>query len=94
MQDDVLKKIKEIAMKYKVQKAILFGSRARGDHSPVSDYDIAIVAESFSPFDKACFCNDVEEIETLKKIEIVFIDSTLADELVKNILKDGVMIYE
>lgn len=68
MQDYVLQKIKEIAMKYKVQKATLFGSRARGDHSTVSDYDVAIVAESFSAFDKACFCADVEEIETLKKL--------------------------
>jgi len=28
--------------RYKVDKIVLFGSRARGDYSSVSDYDIAI----------------------------------------------------
>jgi len=94
MQDKVLDEIKKIAMKYKVQKAILFGSRARKDQSSVSDYDIAIIAESLSSFDKASFYADVEEIETLKKIDIVFINNSTNDELMKNIMKDGVVIYE
>ena len=94
MQDCVLEEIKKIAMKYKVRKAILFGSRARNDHSSVSDYDIAIIADSLSPFDKACFCDDVEEIKTLKKIDIVFLDNNTSDELMANITKDGIDIYE
>lgn len=94
MQDDVLQEVRKIAIKYKVGKVILFGSRARSDHSSVSDYDIAIFAESLSAFDKACFCADVEEIKTLKKIDIVFMDTIINDRLVENIVKDGVVIYE
>lgn len=94
MKDPVLQKIREISMKYKVQKAVLFGSRARGDHSPVSDYDIAITGEELSDFDKACLCADVEEIDTLKKIDILFVDVGIKDDLMKNIARDGVTLYE
>lgn len=94
MMDNVLREIKEIAIKYNIQKVVLFGSRARGDNTLVSDYDIAVFGESLSAFDKMNFCSDVEEIETLKKIDIVFMDAVLTDDLLKNIKEDGVTIYE
>ena len=34
--------------KFKIQKAIVFGSRARGDHRPSSDLDILLVSQDFS----------------------------------------------
>ncbi len=92
--DSVLKQIKDIAMKYKIDKLVLFGSRARGDHSPVSDYDIAVFGKHLSTLDKACFCADVDEIETLKKIDIVFVYDSATDELIKNITRDGVILDE
>ena len=78
--DYVLEQIKKIASKYKIEKVVLFGSRARGDNSRVSDYDIAICGNVLSPIDKALFSFDIEEISTLKKIDIVFVDESLDDE--------------
>ena len=92
--DYVLEQIKKIASKYKIEKVVLFGSRARGDNSRVSDYDIAICGNELSPIDKALFSFDIEEISTLKKIDIVFVDESLDDELIKNITKEGEVIYE
>jgi uncharacterized protein len=94
MVDEVLNQIIEIAKKYNVEKVILFGSRARGDNSHVSDYDIAVFKEVLTAIDKACFSSDVEEIETLKKIDIVFVNESLSDKLMKNIRREGVLIYE
>lgn len=94
IKDPVLQKIREISIKYKVQKVILFGSRARGDHSPVSDYDIAITGRELSEFDKACLCADIEDIDTLKKIDMLFVDTGIKDELMENIARDGVILYE
>lgn len=91
--DNVLNEIISIAKKYCVQKVVLFGSRARGDNSDVSDYDIAIFNDDLSTVDKAYFNMDVEEIQTLKKIDIVFNDS-ISDEFMKNIRKEGIVIYE
>ena len=92
--DNVLHQIVEIAIKYNIEKVVLFGSRARGDNSQVSDYDIAVFKEESTAIDKACFSSDVEEVETLKKVDIVFVNESLSDELMDNIRKEGVLIYE
>ena len=92
--DHVLEQIKSIAIKYKVDKILLFGSRARGDNTSVSDYDIAVFANGLSDLDKARFCSDVEELDTLKKIDVVFVDKNISDTLLENLKKDGVVIYE
>jgi uncharacterized protein len=92
--DSVIEQIREIAIKYKIDKLVLFGSRARGDHSPVSDYDIAIYAKNLSVLDRANFRADIDEIETLKKIDIAFVYDSATDDLMKNIKRDGVILYE
>lgn len=94
MEDSVLLKIKETVKKYNVKKVVLFGSRARRDNSPTSDYDIAIIGESLSAFDRAELASEIEEIDTLKKIDVVFIGSSTDEKLIKNISRDGVTIYE
>lgn len=42
IRDEVIQEIREIAEKYKVEKVILFGSRARGDFHRTSDIDLAV----------------------------------------------------
>ena len=39
--------VKRIGKKFKIEKAIFFGSRARGDYLNNSDYDILLVSEDF-----------------------------------------------
>jgi len=92
--DYVMQQVKEHAMKYPFQKVVLFGSRARGDHSLVSDYDIAVTAEKLTAVEKASFTADLEEIDTLKEFDIVFIDSNSTHDLRKNISEEGITIYE
>ena len=46
-----LKRIKkEISKQYKIQKMLLFGSRARGDHKLTSDVDLIVVSKDFKKF--------------------------------------------
>lgn len=92
--DEVLTRIKEIAGRYPVGKVVLFGSRARGDHSPRSDYDFAVFAPALNAADQARFGMEVEEIATLKKIDLVFVDGALEDELLISIEREGVVVYE
>jgi len=91
--DSVLEQIKEISLQYKVDKIVLFGSRARGDYSPVSDYDIAIFENHLSTLDKARLRDQVDEIETLKKIDIIFVQENFTDDLMESIKRDGVILY-
>ena len=40
--------VKLIRQKYKPEKIILFGSRARGDHFKTSDIDLLIISKAFA----------------------------------------------
>ena len=39
--------LRKVEKEFHPQKVILFGSRARGDHSKESDYDLLIIADDF-----------------------------------------------
>ncbi len=52
----------------RIARVVLFGSRARGDHRPDSDYDVAIFLKGFSSFGR--------EIEPLAAIETEILDDT------------------
>ncbi len=39
--------LREVRKKYKIERAIFFGSRARGEHLKDSDYDIILVSADF-----------------------------------------------
>jgi len=39
--------LRKVTRKYKIDQAILFGSRARGEHVKDSDYDIILVSADF-----------------------------------------------
>jgi predicted nucleotidyltransferase len=39
--------LRKVRQKYKIEQAIFFGSRARGDHLKNSDYDIILVSADF-----------------------------------------------
>ncbi len=52
----------------RVKRVVLYGSRARGDHRPDSDYDIAVFLEDYADFG--------QEAGTLAKIETKILDET------------------
>lgn len=89
----ITEELRAIADKYLVQKIILFGSRAREDNNKFSDIDIAIYPlPGFT--DEGRLCSDIEDIETLLKIDMVFINKNTDEKFINNIEKDGVVIYE
>ena len=91
--DAVLKKIIAVANQYGAGKAILFGSRARGDSTRKSDYDIAFILPDMSDDNK--ILNELEDFDTLCKIDAVFLESLGGDdEPIKNIRKDGIVLMD
>lgn len=78
-----------------IDKIILFGSRARGDHSEKSDIDLAVACPKASELDWLKIMRHIENADTLLKIDCVRLDILPIDsELKKNILAEGVVIYE
>lgn len=89
---NVYEQIVEFAKEFNVEKVILFGSRARGTNNEKSDIDIAVYG-----------CNDFEKLKdkideelwSLLNVDIINMNSKyVSDELIKEIEKDGVVLYE
>ncbi|MDV3428826.1 MAG: nucleotidyltransferase domain-containing protein, partial [Bacillota bacterium] len=94
LDQSIINDIKKIADKYeKIDKITLFGSRARGDNKASSDIDLAVYCnESFKDESRVYF--DLEDINTLLKLDIIFVKKNTDKKLMENIKREGVIIYE
>lgn len=86
----ITKDISAFAVKHGIQKVILFGPRARGDHTERSDVDIAVSGGDFDAF----YWDVKENTHSLLTFDIVNMDENISDDLKEEIAKDGVTIYE
>jgi uncharacterized protein len=78
-----------------VEAIFLYGSRARGDHSPRSDIDLAILCPSASRKDWLKVLEIIEESDTLLQIDCVRLDELKdGDHLRGRILRQGRKLYQ
>lgn len=79
-----------------VQKLILFGSRARGDQTERSDYDIAIQFKKDShDSSRIKFISKIsEKSPTLCKIDIIDLDRELNQKFRNRIISEGKTLFE
>ncbi|HPV21777.1 MAG TPA: nucleotidyltransferase domain-containing protein [bacterium] len=88
----LLASIIKILKKYDVEKAVLFGSRARGDNRENSDIDIAFYTDNKEIFH---FLKDeMDQIDTILKIDLFDAKNIKKQPLLDGIKKDGIIIYE
>lgn len=81
-----------LGAKHRAAKIVLFGSRARGDHSERSDIDIAVYG--LPPERQVYFTDDIDQLPTLLEFDVVYIGKSTPAELLKEIEKDGAVLYE
>jgi len=92
--DQLIKEIQQYASNhYGIEKIILFGSRARGDHTPQSDIDIMISTTRLSRKQENLIEYDIQQMNTPLKIDVLFESRLKKVKLVNNIMKEGVEIY-
>ena len=89
LSEETYNKIKEVINKNNKYKFVLFGSRARGDYKDTSDIDIAI-KENVSREDQDKIMNEMDILDIIYKIDLVFIDNNTKAELLESINRDGV----
>jgi uncharacterized protein len=77
-----------------IDKILLFGSRARGDYNRSSDIDLAIFTKKSSHTQQNLIEQDINEMSTPLKIDVIFMDRLAKEKLISNIRKEGVVIYE
>jgi predicted nucleotidyltransferase len=91
--EGLIQSIREIGRNYPIEQIVLFGSRARGDHKPVSDIDLAVLLLPESNC-TGRLTSDLEDLNTLFKIDTIFINENIDPKLLENIKKEGVLLYE
>ena len=90
LKTSLLQSINELAKKYNIQKVVLFGSRARGDHKERSDIDLAVSGGDIVGFTFAV----EEETPTLLMFDVVNLDKEVQQDLLDSIKKEGVVLFE
>ncbi|MBT2694476.1 nucleotidyltransferase domain-containing protein [Bacillus sp. ISL-55] len=92
---NITSQITSIAARFPdIEKVLLFGSRAHGDHSPRSDIDLAIIAPDMTSRDWLTFTDTLEEeLETLLKIDVINL-STASKKLVDEVDQCKVVLYQ
>lgn len=86
---EVYEKIKKVIDDNNSYKIVLFGSRARGDYKETSDIDLAVLNE-VSRDEQYKIMNEIDLLDIVYKVDIVFVDSNTKAELIESIKRDGV----
>ena len=86
--------LKNIFSKYpEIDKVLLFGSRARNDHRVNSDVDICLFGKNVNHLILAKVSMDIDELNTPLSFDILNFNELNKVELIDNILKEGIEIY-
>ncbi|HKJ43032.1 MAG TPA: nucleotidyltransferase domain-containing protein [Sunxiuqinia sp.] len=74
----------------KIEKAILFGSRAKGNYSNGSDVDIALVGKDLKSTDIFTISEKIEQLYLPWKFDIVIYDRIKEKTLIEHIDRVGI----
>ena len=85
--------IATIAAYDRVERAVLFGSRATGTHSVSSDVDIALIGDRLTMTDQARLAAALDEIPMAQSVDLLLYDSILDRTLREHIRRQGVEWY-
>jgi len=96
LRDGILDEVvKTVVARKKVEKIVLFGSRATGTFKEASDVDLAIFSEDLTDRDINLMKADLEEgIKTPLKFDLVHFNTLEKEALKEEILSEGITIYE
>lgn len=90
IKEQVQGEICRFAQQHRLEKVVLFGSRARGDYHRASDIDLAVWGGNI-----ARFAADIdEETSTLLKYDVVDMDQDVSPDLLASVQKEGRVLYE
>ena len=87
--EEILQEIIRICVNNSATKVILFGSRAKGTFKNNSDIDLAVF-ENVNREDEYKIRNEIDELDIIYKIDLVFINNNTKMELLKSIEMEGV----
>lgn len=91
LQDHIIEKMQQILrLNPQVERAVIFGSRARGDYRYNSAIDLAVYLDGELP---SQVWLDLDEAAGIYKIDIVEMNKELNESLRRHIEEEGIEIY-
>jgi len=89
--ENVTSWLKEVGTKFpKIEKILIFGSRATGHYKNYSDIDIAISAPTMTSSEFSSVCWEMESLPIIYKMDILHLESLGEDhKLRKKIIAEG-----
>uniref|UniRef100_A0A7C4RQU3 Nucleotidyltransferase domain-containing protein n=1 Tax=Desulfatirhabdium butyrativorans TaxID=340467 RepID=A0A7C4RQU3_9BACT len=89
-------RIRSVLAKYpQIDRAILYGSRAKGNYKPGSDIDLTIVGGPGLTFDSlTAILNDIDELLLPYTFDLSIFQEIEDPDIVDHILRVGVVFYE
>lgn len=78
----------------RLERAILFGSRAKGTNHPGSDVDLALFGESVTLRDRFRLDNELDDLDLPFTFDLLLYDQLTNPALREHIDRIGVTLYE
>ncbi|MDR1787714.1 MAG: nucleotidyltransferase domain-containing protein [Treponema sp.] len=93
LSDDAIARIRHVFAAYPgVERAVLFGSRAKGNYKPCSDIDIALMG-NISLGTKWQIENDLDNLLLPQKMDVVLFRYLTSEDLIAHIKRVGKTLY-
>ena len=83
-----------LALHINVEKALLYGSRARGDYRPGSDIDLILCGESLALADQFEIENELDDLLLPYKIDLSIFHKIENSDLIDRINRVGRLFYQ
>ena len=78
----------------KIEKVILYGSRAKGTFKPFSDVDITLVGGDLSTTDLADTINTIDDLLLPYMFDVSLYHKLKSPELIDHINRRGIIVYK
>jgi predicted nucleotidyltransferase len=85
---------KVLTQHVKISKAVLFGSRARGNFQAGSDIDLAVYHDGMDSTELNLLRNELDELNIIQRIDVVDPARLDKPDLVLNINREGIVLYK
>jgi uncharacterized protein len=76
-----------------VERALIFGSRAKGVEKPYSDIDLAVVAPEMDQSEFSRLLEDLEALDLVFKLDVLHLDTLNQPKLRESIMTHGKTFY-
>lgn len=94
LSDSDIKKIHSVFYLHpEIEKAILFGSRAKGNYKPASDIDLTLIGDNLTLTIQQKIENELDDLLLPYKFDISIYHTISSNELVNHIKKVGQVFF-